>query len=247
MFRTNRDRPLTEYQKNELIDFVTGTMNHVLEAGQTIQLIEEYDLLIRVVLQEESFVGAIYALSDCRIDASGLVDFPEKPLFVGTRDYYNVQDHEYELDQQSLDRMDGQSREALILVSGLFLAFKTEAAAQPGELSEDEQQRILPVLKTCLQQTYVDREPGYGTLEEFDTLIMTTPMDNGMSLALFELSECVMQLGTPVELPMNPLYVGVLDHREGFTGNANSEIQGTKHEQVAQYIHMCLVQSLRTA
>lgn len=247
MFHTNRERPLKENQKSELMDFVASTMNRMLEVGQTIQLNQEYGLLMNVALQDDAFVGAVYVLSDCEIDASGKVDFPKTPLFLGTRNYYDAQDHEYELDQVSLERMDQQSREALIFVSGLFLAFKPNASAEPiGDLSEEEQQQIVSVLKSCLRKTTVDREPGYGTLEELDTFVMSTPTDNGINIALFKLSDCVLMLGSPVELPMNPMYMGELDHREGFSANANSNFQGTKYERVFQYVHTCLGNSLRT-
>jgi hypothetical protein len=112
-------------------------------------------------------------------------------------------------------------------------------------LTQNEEQLIIDALKNCLRETYTNMSTKHEKIDELDTLISSSMINGAVMVVLFKASECVLLLGSPVELPQYPMYTAQLDQREGFKAGANSEIQGTKYEAIVQFAHACLEGSLK--
>jgi hypothetical protein len=112
-------------------------------------------------------------------------------------------------------------------------------------LTQNEEQLIIDALKNCLRETYTNMSAKYERIDEIDTLVSSSMIDGTVMVILFKASECVLLLGSPVELPQYPMYTAHLNQRDGFKAGANSEIQGTKYEAIVQFAHACLESSVK--
>ncbi|NKE04724.1 MULTISPECIES: hypothetical protein [Mesobacillus] len=112
-------------------------------------------------------------------------------------------------------------------------------------LTQNEEQLIIDALKNCLRETYTNMSEKFETIHELDTLVSSFMNDGTVMVVLYKASDCVLMLGSPVELPQYPMYTAQLDQREGFKAGANSEIQGTKYEAIVQFAHACLESSVK--
>ncbi|MBT2686038.1 hypothetical protein [Bacillus sp. ISL-37] len=126
MFNSKKDRSLTQYEINEVMGFVTNTINRALSTGQALDVIEKFDLVLVASINGEYIQGSVYQFSQCNIVNNQSIELHETPLFVAERHYLNMEDFRDYLNEEQLETMDERNIQAVLLMSGLIRSFKLQ-------------------------------------------------------------------------------------------------------------------------
>ncbi|MGV2939611.1 hypothetical protein AB5I83_08480 [Mesobacillus sp. LC4] len=126
MFNSKKDRSLTQYEINEVMGFVTNTINRALSTGQALDVMEKYDLVLVASINGEYIQGSVYQFSQCNIVNNESIELHETPLFAAERHYLNMEDFRDYLNEEHLETMDQTNIQAVLLMSGLIRSFKLQ-------------------------------------------------------------------------------------------------------------------------
>ncbi|NKE04725.1 hypothetical protein [Mesobacillus selenatarsenatis] len=126
MFNSKKDRSLTQYEINEVMGFVTNTINRALSTGQALDVMEKYDLVLVASINGEYIQGSVYQFSHCNIVNNESIELHETPLFAAERHYLNMEDFRDYLNEEHLETMDQTNIQAVLLMSGLIRSFKLQ-------------------------------------------------------------------------------------------------------------------------
>jgi hypothetical protein len=240
---------------SELMEFVSQIMSQMLSTGgQVTKLLDKYGLVVSVSSQGDYFQGAIFELRRCAI-SNGNIELHDPPLFVGQRHFLEMEDFQSYLDEEALEELEEIDVQAVLYAGGLIRSIKIQQNEnvvkqthyQLPELSPHEEKQIVDTLKNCLRDSMNNNEISYGKIEDLDILFMTYHKNNETTVVMHKLSDCFLLGGQyPVELPQNPVYMAILDQKNGFNGTANSDFKNTKFEKYYQFVNACLASSIKT-
>ncbi|WP_043931090.1 hypothetical protein [Bacillus sp. EB01] len=241
MFKKKNDRPLTEFDMQNLLDKIAEVMGAVLTLKQRVfEQLKPHDLLITCLPTDDGYIeGYVYQQSKCRFTNGRPTDFPQ-PLYLFKRNLNDKQDVEEFIDENAVDYLSESTIQALMMVRALVMNYHLRPT-----LSEKDEEEIKESLKLCLGNTQMTGNMNSAKLSSLDTVIMTSMEETGISTFLFKLSECNFIYDTPVELS-SPFYVGTLNFREGLQSNASPDVANTIYQSILEYVNWCLGTVVKT-
>src|SRR4051794_8902306 len=124
MFNSKKERSLTQYEMNEIMGFTTNTINRALSTGETLDVLEKYDLVLVASTNGEYIQGSVFQFSKCNIVNNNSIELHDPPLFVGQRHYLNMEDFSHYMNEDQLETMNEINIQAVLLMSGLIRSFK---------------------------------------------------------------------------------------------------------------------------
>jgi hypothetical protein len=126
MFNSKKERSLTQYEINEIMGFVTNTINQALSTGEALDVLEKYDLVLVASTNGEYIQGSVFQFSKCNIVSDYSIELHDPPLFVAQRHYLNMEDFRDFLNEDHLETMNETNIQVVLLISGLIRSFKLQ-------------------------------------------------------------------------------------------------------------------------